>query len=146
MDNLIKKLVPFGASPAIIMALRFLSIFQLQPLAIWEFPDWSVAFPAVFAGAGLASLIPRSNTSLKTKGIWIGLSLASFLLLLVAYDIVSGQPPYAWWGWQLLWELGCFLFYVGSYFAVGYCLAFVTRVLIERGWVDRSVKEKGEKG
>jgi hypothetical protein len=146
MDYLIKKLVPLVASPALVIVLRFLSVFQLKPLAVWDFPDWPVVFVAAFVGAGLASLIPRGNASLKTKGIWICFSLAAFLLLLLAYDTVSGQPPYAWWGWQLLWELGCFLFYAGTYFAVGYCLAFVMRVLIERGWVDKATKQKGESG
>lgn len=41
---------------------------------------------------------------------------------------------------MLAWVVFCTVIYFGTYFVAGYCLSFVTRVLIERGWVGNKAK------
>jgi hypothetical protein len=142
MEKLVKAVLPVVVSPAVLLLLRFLEVFRLKLIAPLDFVDYPVVFLAALAGAGIASIRPRTNASFKAKSRAIGVSLAAFLVLLLVYEIVSNQPPGQRWVWVLAWVVFCTVDYFGTYFAAAYCLSFTTRVLIERGWVGKK-EEKG---
>jgi hypothetical protein len=139
-----KKVLPFVASPALVILFYFLLNFWVKPIAIWEleYPVGGVVFLLSIVGATVASFFPRSRANAKKKGLAIGISISLFLGLLLIYSWVSIQPPNV--GWEWLWELICLVTYFGAYLALGYGLAYIVRVLIERGWISKTAKEGKE--
>jgi hypothetical protein len=143
MGEYLKKILSYGASPALAVALYSLTYFTLTPIAIWQFPVGLVAALVALAGIVLATFLPKGRPNARTKVIALAVPGLAFLVFLFWYNGVSDKPPYVGWVWY--WHAVCIVTYFGTFLALGYFSAFMGRLLMDKGWISEPKEKKGEK-
>jgi len=119
----LRELFPPTVGGAILAGIKFISKFDLKPLAHWpQFPE-AVSFVVAAGGLVLATFSFKRK---PVRSLVIGIII--LVGCVVTYTWLSSTPP--WAAWLLLYDIGAHATYWGSYFVYGFCAGRISRFII----------------
>lgn len=128
MHPILHWLIPLVSAPATLVLLRFISAFNIQPMAIWTIPAATLSVVVSIGGAFVARLSDKNMSKRRRR--------ARFLILLVAllacgfiYDFLLRNPPYD--KWETLYDIVAYATYFGAHFTYGFCVAETTTIILD---------------
>ena len=125
MNRLIEVVLPAVASPALLLLLRFLKVFDLRPLGHWHFDYATAAFVTSMIAALIAASITKTG-----KASRLVLFLVLFLTSLYVYHELFTHVPPA--GWLAAYDLAAYASFYLAYFFFGVCVAHVCDFLTKK--------------
>ncbi len=113
-------------SPALVLFLKYLKLFDLRPMGHWSFDAAPASFLAAAVGAVLAFYPLRPRW--RVINLFLGLGL--FLASLYFYDLVARVPPTQ--ANKALYNLGAYSTYFLCYLSFGFSIAHICKFFTQQ--------------